>query len=144
MPRNIKRYDNRKLYDLDAKRYVRLNELASMIRAGEEIVVTENATGADLTAETLTKILRDESGGSPLLNAETLHNLVRWGGQMLDKVLVRSAERVDPIPDLRRELAELRERVATMESLVSKLEEENRNGGNNDNERGGRDRPAKS
>ena len=33
----IKRYPNRKLYDTDAKRYITLNEIASLIRGGEEV-----------------------------------------------------------------------------------------------------------
>lgn len=40
----IKRYPNRKLYDTEAKRYITLNEIAALIRAGEEVVVTDHAT----------------------------------------------------------------------------------------------------
>lgn len=39
MPRLIKRYENRKLYDTVAKRYISLEEIADLVRAGEEVVV---------------------------------------------------------------------------------------------------------
>ena len=61
----IKRYPNRKLYDTDAKRYVTLNEIAGLIRAGEEVVVTDHASDEDLTAvaadEAPTRILKPEA-----------------------------------------------------------------------------------
>jgi len=41
----IKRYANRKLYDPQKSQYVTLEELAEMIRAGREIMVTDATTG---------------------------------------------------------------------------------------------------
>ena len=49
----IKRYPNRKLYDTDAKRYITLNEIATIIRAGGEVVVMDHATDEDLTVGSL-------------------------------------------------------------------------------------------
>ena len=56
----IKRYPNRKLYDTDAKRYVRLNDIAKMIQAGHEIQVVDHTTQEDLTAVTLTQIIFEQ------------------------------------------------------------------------------------
>ena len=53
----IKRYSNRKLYDTQESRYVTLEELEGMIRAGKEIRVTDASTGEDLTSVTLAQIL---------------------------------------------------------------------------------------
>jgi polyhydroxyalkanoate synthesis repressor PhaR len=153
VPRIIKRYDNRKLYDLEARHYVRLSDLAKMIHAGEEIVVTDNATGEDLTAQTLTKVLSDESAGRPLLPEQSLHDLVRLSGGLkgrgsrdksnwFERWIAHSVERATATREALRELKELRDRVATLESVVMKLEKENENGGNDDNHghgRGGRD-----
>jgi len=49
----IKRYSNRKLYDTQESRYVTLEEIEEMIRAGKEIAVVDAASGEDLTSVTL-------------------------------------------------------------------------------------------
>ena len=64
IPRTIKRYENRKLYDLQAKRYVCLRDVAEIIRSGIDVVVIDNATGEDLTPQTLTKVIADGAGRS--------------------------------------------------------------------------------
>ncbi|MGQ9897494.1 MAG: polyhydroxyalkanoate synthesis regulator DNA-binding domain-containing protein [Acidobacteriota bacterium] len=56
MARTIKRYANRKLYDVVARRYVKLNELADLIQAGEEVQVIDKESGEDITEATLSKI----------------------------------------------------------------------------------------
>ena len=53
----IKRYSNRKLYDTQESRYVTLEEIEEMIRAGKEISVVDAASGEDLTSVTLTQII---------------------------------------------------------------------------------------
>ncbi|NDG83523.1 MAG: hypothetical protein EBX52_00610 [Proteobacteria bacterium] len=53
----IKRYQNRKLYDTQESTYVTLDEIAKMIRAGEDIRVIDNKTKNDITASTLTQLL---------------------------------------------------------------------------------------
>ena len=46
----IKRYSNRKLYDTQESRYVTLDELEELIRAGKEISVVDVSNGDDLTS----------------------------------------------------------------------------------------------
>ncbi len=53
----IKRYSNRKLYDMSRSRYITLAELGELIRQGENIEVIDNDTKADLTEMTLTQVL---------------------------------------------------------------------------------------
>ena len=53
----IKRYSNRKLYDMSQSRYITLAELGELIRRGETIEVIDNETKADLTDVTLTQVL---------------------------------------------------------------------------------------
>ena len=55
--RLIRRYDNRKLYDVAERRYVTLDELAAFVAAGEEVTVLDQKTGSDLTSLTLAQIL---------------------------------------------------------------------------------------
>jgi polyhydroxyalkanoate synthesis repressor PhaR len=80
----IKRYPNRKLYDTDAKRYITLNEIATLIRSGEEVVVVDHATEEDLTAVILTQIIfEQEKLQKGFLPKSVLTNLVRAGGDTL-------------------------------------------------------------
>lgn len=80
----IKRYPNRKLYDTEAKRYITLNEIAALIRAGEEVSVVDHATDEDLTAVVLTQIIfEQEKLQKGFLPKSVLTNLVRAGGDTL-------------------------------------------------------------
>jgi polyhydroxyalkanoate synthesis repressor PhaR len=58
--RTIKRYSNRKLYDLADSHYVTLAQIAAIIRAGEDVQVLEHPSGRDLTAATMAQILFEE------------------------------------------------------------------------------------
>lgn len=145
MPRTIKRYENRKLYDLEAKRYVSLGDIAGIIRAGDDVVVIDNATGADLTAQTLTKILNEGNAGGPLLSGQSLHNMVRSGKDQVENwftnFVAGSVERAGVSGRIRREMTELRQRLTALESLVKELEEKEKNDGRNDD---GGHRPGRS
>src|SRR2546426_10968651 len=76
----IKRYANRKLYDPQASRYVTLEELEEMIRAGREIAVTDATTGEDLTAMVLAQIILEKARSRrPSLPTAFLHQLIQYG-----------------------------------------------------------------
>ncbi len=81
----IKRYANRKLYNTRTSRYVTLDDLEKMIRAGKEIEVQDAATGADVTPVVLTQvILREERGGRAALPAAFLHQFIKHGAAWQD------------------------------------------------------------
>lgn len=83
----IKRYPNRKLYDTETKRYVTLNEIAALIRAGEEVIVVDHATDEDLTAVTLSQIIfEQEKQHAGFLPKAVLTNLVRAGGDTISSL----------------------------------------------------------
>ncbi len=76
----IKRYSNRKLYDTEESRYVTLDELEGMIRAGKEISVVDAASGEDLTSVTLAQIiLENERSRRAGLPTAFLHQLIKHG-----------------------------------------------------------------
>ena len=82
MPRVIKRYANRKLYDQQASRYVSLDDLLALIRAGEDVQVLDAATGDDLTSVTLAQVILERERGSRGvggLPAAFLHQVIRHG-----------------------------------------------------------------
>ena len=53
----IRRYDNRKLYDTAAGRYVTMSDLAKRVGRGEELHVEDQKTGADITTVVLAQAL---------------------------------------------------------------------------------------
>lgn len=73
----IKKYENRRLYDTSASRYVNLEDVAGLIRQGAEVQVQDAKTGEDLTRVILTQIIvedaRDKQAGLPL---ELLRQLI--------------------------------------------------------------------
>ncbi|HKN47603.1 MAG: transcriptional regulator [Candidatus Rokuibacteriota bacterium] len=83
----IKRYSNRKLYDTQESRYVTLEEIEEMIRAGREISVVDAATGEDLTSVTLAQIiLENERNRRAALPSAFLHQLIKYGETWQDFV----------------------------------------------------------
>src|SRR6266849_1149518 len=83
----IKRYSNRKLYDTQESRYVTLEELEELIRAGKEITVVDVSTGEDLTSVTLAQIiLESERNHRATLPTAFLHQLIKHGEAWQDFV----------------------------------------------------------
>lgn len=58
--RLITRYENRKLYEPAARRYVTLAEIRTMVAEGDEVHVHDRKSGEDLTAQILAQILLDQ------------------------------------------------------------------------------------
>jgi polyhydroxyalkanoate synthesis repressor PhaR len=138
--RLIKRYDNRKLYDTAAKRYISLEEIAELVRAGEQVAVTDNATGADLTAPTLARIILEEQSGSRgPIPPQFLHELLRSGGQLvdtgvarlqrnLDRLMEASLGRLARVRETRDEMERLRKRLKRLEEIIDDMNREGRDG----------------
>jgi polyhydroxyalkanoate synthesis regulator protein len=97
--------------------------------------VTDNATGEDLTLQTLTKvILDDHAGGQGRLTPQFLHEVVRSSGKAvgqlqngLDRLWRASLDRVVHLRDIRQEVAGLRERLESLETQIANLEEQDGN-----------------
>ncbi len=88
MPRLVKRYGSRKLYDTTESRYVSLDELASAIREGQQVQVVDNRTGDDVTGAILTQIISEEGRrGSTGLSSHFLHDLIRIGERISEQAL---------------------------------------------------------
>jgi len=80
-PKVIKRYTNRKLYDTVESRYVTLDEIADMIKAGHEVRVLDNRTKEDLTSVTLAQIIFEEEKKTSKMSLRMLRDLIRHGGE---------------------------------------------------------------
>lgn len=73
----IKKYGNRRLYDTAGSRYVNLDDIAALIRAGKEVRVEDAKTGQDLTRVILTQIITEDAKQKPTgLPLELLRQLI--------------------------------------------------------------------
>ncbi len=90
----IKKYANRKLYDTHHKRYITLEGIAALIRAGKQIEVRDNESGAEITATVLAQIVAQEMPASqqPDLN-RLLTQLIQSGSLALETFRERQQER---------------------------------------------------
>jgi len=81
----IKRYQNRKLYNTQSKKYVTLEEIENLIKNEQDIIVIDNRTGKDITAITLSQIIFGfEKNRSGFLPIKLLLSLVQSGGIRID------------------------------------------------------------
>jgi len=98
MARRIKRYDNRKLYDTEASEYVSLSDIAKRVRAGDTVQIVDDATGEDLTAQTLMQIILEEGKqGRQVIPSDLLHQLLRRSGDVIDTGLDQIRATVDDL-----------------------------------------------
>lgn len=98
MARQIKRYDNRKLYDTETSEYVSLSDIADLVQSGETVEVVDNATGQDITAQTLTQIILEEGkSGREVISSDLLHTLLRRSEEVLDSGLDQIRTTVDDL-----------------------------------------------
>jgi polyhydroxyalkanoate synthesis repressor PhaR len=86
-PKVIKRYTNRKLYDTVESRYVTLDEIAQMVKAGTEVQVLDNRTKEDLTSVTLAQIIFEEEKKTSKMSLRTLKDLIRHGGERAAQIV---------------------------------------------------------
>lgn len=85
IPVVIKRYQNRKLYNTESKRYITLEEIEDLIKKEREIKVIDNQTGKDITAITLSQIIfESEKNHTGFLPINLLLSLVQSGGHRID------------------------------------------------------------
>src|SRR4051794_13420778 len=79
--RIIKRYANRKLYDTEHSRYVTLDQISEMIRAGDDVKIVDNKTKEDLTTVTLAQIIfEEEKKQRSFLPLNAMRNIIQSGG----------------------------------------------------------------
>ncbi|HFC11992.1 MAG TPA: pesticidal protein Cry15Aa [Anaerolineae bacterium] len=97
----IKRYPNRKLYNTHAKRYITLDGIADLIRAGEDVQVIGHADGDDLTTLTLTQIIfEQEKKRGGFLPRSVLTGLIQSSGERIEslrKTLTAPLELLEPV-----------------------------------------------
>jgi polyhydroxyalkanoate synthesis repressor PhaR len=87
-PIAIKKYANRRLYHTGSSEYVTLEDLARMVKAGEDFVVSDAKTGEDLTRSVLAQIIfEQENKGQNLLPITFMRQLIRLYGDSLQTLV---------------------------------------------------------
>src|SRR5687767_15839686 len=87
-PTVIKKYANRRLYHTGTSTYVTLEDLARMVKDGEDFTVTDAKTGEDITRAVLGQIIfEQESRGQHLLPIAFLRQLIRFYGDQMQTLL---------------------------------------------------------
>ncbi len=88
-PVTIKKYANRRLYHTGTSTYVTLEDLATMVKRGEDFVVFDAKTSEDITRSVLTQIIFEQEGkeGQNLLPITFLRQLIRFYGDSLQALV---------------------------------------------------------
>ena len=76
----IKKYGNRRLYDTSSSSYINLEQLAELIRGGQEVTVVDAKTGEDLTREVLLQVVMEVLQGGDLFSTAMLQRMIRATG----------------------------------------------------------------
>ncbi len=88
-PITIKKYANRRLYNTGTSAYVTLEDLANMVKKGEDFVVYDAKTGEEITRSVLTQIIFEQEGknGQSLLPITFLRQLIRFYGDSMQMLV---------------------------------------------------------
>ena len=93
-PTTIKKYANRRLYNTGTSTYVTLEDLASMVKDGEDFLVYDAKTGDDITRTVLAQIIfeQENKAGQNLLPTTFLRQLIRFYGDSMQMVVPKYLE----------------------------------------------------
>lgn len=98
-PKVIKRYANRKLYDTERSCYVTLEEIAQMIKEGDEVQVVDNKTKDDLTAVTLAQIIVEEEKKVSRMPLKLLRSIIQSSNEAIGDFYQKRV--MDPVQSFR-------------------------------------------
>src|SRR5579862_8974316 len=90
----IKKYANRRLYNTGTSTYVTLEDLAVMVKSGEDFIVYDAKSGEDITRSVLTQIIfeQENKAGQNLLPITFLRQLIRYYGDSMQMLVPRYLE----------------------------------------------------
>src|SRR5216110_3226463 len=93
-PITIKKYANRRLYNTGTSTYVTLEDLAAMVKGGEDFVVYDAKSGEDITRPVLAQIIFEQENkeGQNLLPIKFLRQLIGFYGGSMQMLVPRYLE----------------------------------------------------
>ena len=117
-PTTIKKYANRRLYNTGTSTYVTLEDLAAMVKDGEDFLVYDAKTGDDITRSVLAQIIfeQENKAGQNLLPTTFLRQLIRFYGDSMQMVVPKYLEQ--SIDMLTREQEKFRKQMSSTFSMT--------------------------
>ncbi|MEM7099976.1 MAG: polyhydroxyalkanoate synthesis repressor PhaR [Pseudomonadota bacterium] len=90
----LKKYPNRRLYDMTDSKYVTVEDVRRLIIKGESISVIDSKDESDLTRTVLLQILaeQEQSGTGTVLTNRTIEQLIRFYDDRFGRVASRYIE----------------------------------------------------
>jgi len=90
----LKKYPNRRLYDMTDSRYVTMEDARALIVRGESIEVLDAKDGANITRSVLLQILADQEteGHQAVLTNRAIEQIIRFYGDRMGGVVSRYIE----------------------------------------------------
>jgi len=87
-PHVIKKYPNRRFYDVSRSSHVTLTDLYELVKSGQEIQVIDSRTGEDITNIVLTQIILEHDPPKlALFPASLLHQAIQANQQMVRRFI---------------------------------------------------------
>lgn len=110
----IKKYANRRLYHTGTSTYVTLEDLARMVKKGDEFVVQDAKTGDDITHPVLTQIIfeLENKDGQNMLPIPFLRQLISYYGDQMQMIVPSFLEQ--SMNAFRKEQDRMREQMTTI------------------------------
>src|SRR6187455_1027555 len=120
----IKKYANRRLYNTGTSTYVTLEDLAVMVKAGEDFQVEDAKSGEDITRSVLGQIIFEQENkeGQNLLPINFLRQLIRFYGDSMQMLVPRYLE--VSLDSLTRDQGKFREQMASAFGGFGPMEEQ--------------------
>jgi polyhydroxyalkanoate synthesis repressor PhaR len=90
----LKKYPNRRLYDMTDSKYVTVDDVRKLIVKGVSIQVIDSKEETDITRSVLLQILaeQEQEGHGTILTNRTIEQLIRFYGDSVGRVVSRYIE----------------------------------------------------
>ena len=90
----LKKYPNRRLYDITESRYVTIEDVRKIIAGGDSIEVIDTKDDSDITRSVLLQILAEQeaAGHGTVLTNRVIEQMIRFYGDQLGAVAARYIE----------------------------------------------------
>ncbi|MEM0899448.1 MAG: polyhydroxyalkanoate synthesis repressor PhaR [Pseudomonadota bacterium] len=110
----IKKYANRRLYHTGTSTYVTLDDLAQMVKDGEDFIVQDAKSTEDITHAVLTQIIFEQEGKSSqtMLPVSFLRQIISFYGDQMQAVVPSYLEA--SMSAFGKEQGKIREQMASM------------------------------
>ncbi len=82
----IKRYNNRKCYDLQQHCYVSLSEIEELIRTNDDVNIVDNNTGDDITGQIMLSVIANKKENSE--DIFILEKIIRKASGILSNIMI--------------------------------------------------------